>query len=193
MEAARRVPVTYVPKGGGGGLSCCGARWPGWRRPPWAAPPPTVSGGLSREGRSVWVRAGRGGQSRGPPRLRTYKQAFAFSLLSAPGTPLPACFRLRQGFPGLACRRIPASKTRGYEDRQGSAFFHAGELTSFKGPHYVLKLCSMCLGVFVLKLLLGAVFLRHIKKSWFPCVSSQNVGGNSVTGSSRQFVKTLAA
>lgn len=182
--------MTYIPKGGSGGISCCGARWPGWQRPPWAAPRPTVSGGLSRKGQSVWVRAGPGGPSGGPPQPRAYKQAFAvFSL--HPGRRFPrASGYIRGSWDWLVAESQQAR--RGYEDRQGSAFFRAGELTSFKELHYVLKLCSICLGVFVLKLHLVAVFLRHIK-SWFPCVSSQNVGGSSVTGSSRQFVKTPAA
>lgn len=42
-----------------------------------------------------------------------------------------------------------------------------------------------------LRLLLVAVFLRHIK-SWFLCASSQNVGGNSPgTESSKPLVKPL--
>lgn len=76
-----------------------------------------------REGRSVWVRAGPGGPSRGPPRPRAYKQAFAFSLLPAPGTPLPACLRLRQGFLGLARRRVPASKTEDTRTDRVARFF----------------------------------------------------------------------
>ncbi|XP_021782122.1 guanylate kinase isoform X7 [Papio anubis] len=36
--------------GGGGGPRCCGARWPGWLRPPWAGPHRTSLG---------WLEAGR--------------------------------------------------------------------------------------------------------------------------------------
>lgn len=47
--AARRDDMTYVRPGGGDcGPSCCGARWPGWQRPPLAGPPRTVSGGPSQ-------------------------------------------------------------------------------------------------------------------------------------------------
>lgn len=37
----RRCHVGSV--GGRGGSGCCGARWPGWLRPPWAGPHRTVS------------------------------------------------------------------------------------------------------------------------------------------------------
>lgn len=46
--------------------------------------------------------------------------------------------------------------------------------------------------VSVLELLLVVTILLRQIKSWFPCVSPQNVGGNSPgTGSSKQLVKPL--
>lgn len=204
MEAGPRGPVTCIPEGGGGGPSCCGARWPGWRWPPSAAPLRTVSGGPSREGRrvrSAQVPEGLSSLCRGPLRLSRSRSALSLH----PGrrcTPRSGCVR---GPRGVATGTAPAvlSGSQGWlvaesqrakpgTPGQGSAVFHAGELTSFKGPPLVLQSCPVCLCVEVLKLHLVADFsYLGILKASFPVSGLKSTGGNSGTGSSRQLVKAL--
>ena len=67
--------ATYFSEGAGCGRVCCGARWRGWRRPPWAAPRRTVSGtGCARSRGPSWA----------PPRP-CVSELFAFSSPHAPG------------------------------------------------------------------------------------------------------------